>query len=47
MNYEKDLRKEDYKMDDEFKVFTFAGANHVIVYKPSVAEDLTLLEKFC
>jgi len=43
MNYEKELWKEDYKDDDAYKVFTFAGANHVIVFKPSVIEDLQLL----
>ena len=47
LNYEKDLRKEDYKEDDAFKVFTFAGANHVIVFTKSVAEETDLLEKFC
>jgi len=46
MNYEKELWKEDYKNDDAYKVFTFAEANHVIVFKPSVVDDLPLIEKF-
>ena len=46
MNYESVLWKESHTEDDAFKVFTFAGANHVIIYKPSVNDDITLLEKF-